>query len=133
MHAFDLENRYYSALVGVVDVIANLVGIQCLSKSLDLVGILVAILYYKKVGVGLSCLGISAFNGKCIGAYLEAGSDSVIAIDDCNVNVVYNIGNVCGLKFVEGEVLGVGNDIVYSSGYANAILKGDQALLLKKK
>lgn len=28
---------------------------------------------------------------------------------------------------------GVGNDIVYSSGYANAILKGDQALLLKKK
>ena len=49
-----LENRYYSTFIGVVYVIPNLVGVQCFSKSLDLVGILVAIFYNEQVGVLLA-------------------------------------------------------------------------------
>ena len=49
----DLENWYYSTFIGVVYIIPNFVGVQCFSKSLDLVGILVAIFYNEQVGVGL--------------------------------------------------------------------------------
>ena len=101
----DLENRYYSTFIGVVYVIPNLVGVQCFSKSLDLVGILVAIFYNEQVGVGLSSLGISAFNSECISVYLEASSDSIVAIDDCDVNVVCNIGNIGSFKFVGLETI----------------------------
>ena len=101
-----LEDRDDGALVGLVDEVAHGIGLQGLGQSLDLLGILVAVLDDQHVGVGLGGQGVGGLDGQGVLLDGQAGGLGVVAVDAGDVDILQGIGDVGGLKLLDLQVLG---------------------------
>ncbi|GFN02625.1 hypothetical protein Smic_11810 [Streptomyces microflavus] len=119
------EGRDDRALVGVLDELLDLVGVEELGELLDARVLLVAGLHRQEVGVRVA-LGL--LQGEGVLGRGELGLKGVVAVDDGGVHVVQGAGHGGGLQLLELQALLVG-DVAQLGGGADAVLERDEAVL----
>ena len=125
---FSLENRHNRTVIGAVDVILDLVAGQGSVQRLNGGVVLAAFLHGQNVSVGLGSLGGSILGSQSIILNRETSRQSVVAVDDGEVNILHGAGQLGSFDFLKLYVVGVLGDVVDRGGQTGVVTDGDQAL-----
>ena len=128
MIELSLECGNHRAVKLFIDEVADRVGVQGFHQSLDCLIVLVALFHHQHVDIGR----VGRLNGQSIRGGIQAGTQSVVGIDDRQVQIGPGAGQGLRLDLLELQVLGVVNDVVGGSGEVGAVVQGDQALGLQQ-
>ena len=96
-----LHHAHDGALVLFVDKVRNLLALQRGLERPGLIRVLVALLYGQHIAVG----GGGALNSQRIRQRVQAGVDRKVGIDDGVVHILQDVGDLCSLNLLEGDVV----------------------------
>lgn len=104
-----LEYSYNCALVGLVDVLLDVVALHCLLESLDLVAVLLAAAAGNNVYINLCVVRVLGDEG-VLGS-VQVSLKRVVAVDDCEVDVSERTRQLLCGDLLNVEVLRVLGDV----------------------
>ena len=128
-----LEYSYNCALVGLVDVLLDVVALHCLFKSLDLVAVLLAAAAGNNVYINLCVVRILGDEGVLSG--VQVCLQCIVAVDNSKVNVCQRTRQLLCGDLLNVEVLRVLGDVELGrvGGRVDAVLQLDEACVLKQE
>ena len=123
-----------SSVVGLVDVISDLIGFQNVSPEPERRVLFIAFFYGNDVYVGLGCLRIGFFISQSIFCYGEACCQSVVSVQYHISGLINHAGYLCCLQLYDIQVVRIPLfNIGYGSGKTCTVFQFDQTVILKKQ
>ena len=118
-----------SAVILFIDVIDDLLALKRGDERLDLIGALVAFLHGQNVGISRG----GTLDHKGVGHRVQTCVDGVVGVDDGVVNVLQNIGDLCGLGLYDLDAIRIFDNVVLGGSDAGAVGELDDAVFLEQE
>ena len=125
-----LENRNNGGTEGFLDVSSGCVRGENFDKGFGCFGVLIALADSQYVGEGLSGVGLWILGQQQ--RINDAGIQSVVAVDDGEVNIRQGSWQLSGFNFQNFNVFRIVDDVFNGSIQANAFGQSDQAAVSQK-
>ena len=123
-----LHDEDDGACILLIDEVLDLLALQSSGQSLDLGGLLIAVLADQNVDVSRRAV----LDGQRILNGVQTGRDGVVGVDDGVVFILQNAGHLCSLDLVDVDVERVLLDVVLGGGQAGIRLDLEEAVLLQQ-
>ena len=120
-------------VIGIVDILADGVGLEGADKRLNLLGVFVAFLHGDDVHIGLCRVGVGLFIGKRILCHGEAGIERVVAVENHIGDLVLHTRNLRRFEFENLHVVGVFLNVQNRCGQTRAVLELENTVVLQEK
>jgi hypothetical protein len=124
-----LEQGNYGALISAFDVSFDFIASQGLHQSNNVFIVFMAFSYGNDIAIGGGSNGFGIFYSQSFGN-LKTGFNGIVAIDNGNIYIFDHAWNLSRFDFIQVQILGILDDIVFGYCQICPVFELDQALSL---